>query len=355
MFFDVVDFQKCAGAYEFGPAGVTVDWFRCARCDFLFTPFFDDWTHQDFARFVYNRDYAQVDPDYGEVRPREMARHAAGLLAGHENARILDYGAGLGLFAKGLASHGFRHVESYDPFSIPRRPAGHFDIITCNEVIEHTPSPLAALEDMRALLGPDGCLLLGECLQPPDIGEIRCNWWYVAPRNGHASTFSDRTFAVIATRLGMMFHRGPDTQHALSLRPDGPFAALADRCGPSLMSARLCAPDHAEAAGWGGLEDAPPRQFRWTLSNAVTWRVEIPLWRPACFQARIPIAHESRPDFLAGCRIEINGQPIATIVRDRQILAEADGVPCGPAEITLRTPDLTRTSDRAIGIAILTA
>jgi hypothetical protein len=65
---------------------------------FLFTPFFDDWTHDDFRRFVFNEDYTIVDPDYVDRRPTQMAEQMARLLNGYQDARILDYGAGRGVF-----------------------------------------------------------------------------------------------------------------------------------------------------------------------------------------------------------------------------------------------------------------
>ena len=85
-FFDVVDFQKCAGFYEFGPSGVAVPYHRCDDCGFLFTSFFDDWTHGDFARFIYNADYAAVDPDYAALRPRGTAEMMSELLRDYRDA-----------------------------------------------------------------------------------------------------------------------------------------------------------------------------------------------------------------------------------------------------------------------------
>ena len=200
-----MDFNKCAGFYVFGPASVPVHYHRCEECGFLFTPFFDDWTDEDFRRFIYNTDYGLVDPEYEGTRPIRVADHLAQFLAGREDAGILDYGAGGGLFAKRLTELGFQHVESYDPFSMPARPSGRFDIITCTEVIEHVPFPSVALDDMLSLLAVHGCIILGETLQPPDIGMIRGNWWYVAPRNGHMSTFAGRTLAMMAERSGLIF------------------------------------------------------------------------------------------------------------------------------------------------------
>jgi hypothetical protein len=76
-FFDVVDFNKCAGFYCFGPADVSVNYHRCSECGFLFTAFFDDWSPEDFRRFIYNGDYRLVDPEYEAVRPILSAEHLA--------------------------------------------------------------------------------------------------------------------------------------------------------------------------------------------------------------------------------------------------------------------------------------
>jgi hypothetical protein len=55
-FFDVVDFNKSTGGYAFGPSGINLAWHRCDSCGFLFTSFFDDWSPEDFRRFIYNDD-----------------------------------------------------------------------------------------------------------------------------------------------------------------------------------------------------------------------------------------------------------------------------------------------------------
>jgi hypothetical protein len=352
-FFDVVDFQKCVGNYAFGPSGINVAWHRCDRCGFLFTAFFDDWTHADFARFIYNDDYVLVHPDYVSTRPMAMAATLADHLAGYEGARILDYGAGRGLMAESMAERGFRNVESYDPFLLPTRPTGQFDIIICNEVIEHTLFPLKTLEDMRSMLAVQGCVILDESLQPRDIDQIRCNWWYIAPRNGHVSIFCDRTFVMMAHQLGMIFHRGGGSFHALRTQDDRAFAELARRCGPSMAAYRLGAPEPGPADGWSGVEDVQPWQFRWTTSDTLTWRITVPDWRPRCVQITVPFAHESHRDFAAGCVIEINGQAAQTTARNNAILAEVGPVAGGPADVTLRTPAVTTAGDRSIGLAVL--
>ena len=350
-FYDVVDFQKGVGGYGFGPSGVHVTWHRCEHCGLLFTSFFDDWSASDFARFIYNDDYILLDPEYLSIRPKAVGQMLADLLAGYEDVRILDYGSGSGLFADTMRERGFHQVESYDPFSLPKRPSGKFNIITCNEVIEHTPFPVRMAEDMRSFLEEEGCIILGEALQPPDIHLLRCNWWYVAPRNGHVSAFTDQTLAFLAAGFGMVFHRG-DTVHAIRTRHDGVFAELAARCGPSFMACRIGAPPSGQQEGWWGLEDTPPWQFRWTTANILTWPLVIPAWRPQCLKLMIPFIHECRHGFAARCTIEVNGHAARTRLQGNVIVGEIDAIDVGKAVVTLSTPDLAPSGDHSVGLAI---
>jgi SAM-dependent methyltransferase len=350
-FFDVVDFDKGTGGYTFGPSGINVLWHRCDNCGFLFTPFFDDWSPEDFRRFIYNDDYLLLDRDYLSARPMGMAGHLAQFLTDFKHARILDYGAGATVFAARMTELGFAHVESYDPFSLPTRPAGRFDIVTCIEVIEHAPSPQAILSDMRSFLADDGCILIGESLQPPDIESVRCGWWYVAPRNGHVSIFADRTFIKLAEQTGMIFHRGTHADRPHVLRSGARFAELAARCGPPRGYARLCAPDHWPAKGYTGMEGAPGQQFQWTAEPEISWTIDVPEgFRHMLIM--IPFAHESRRGFAADCEIEVNGKALATVVQERSICAETEPLAAGKALVTLRTGALTTANDRTLGLAI---
>jgi hypothetical protein len=352
-FFDVVDLNKCAGFYAFGPAGVPVDYHRCDECGFLFTPFFDDWSEDDFRRFIYNDDYVLVDPEYAAIRPVMVAEHLAQFLDGRQDARMLDYGAGSGLFADRMAELGFRNVASYDPFSMPTMPSGRFDIITCTEVIEHIPSPLAALEAMRPLLTDHACIILGETLQPTDIGAIRGNWWYVAPRNGHVSTFADCTLAAVAGQLGLIFHRGAG-HHVLRTPGPGPLAEMAERFGPAMACFRLRAPAEAQAAGFHGLEVAAGQRYRWSATDALTWPVMVPPGPLRLVQVSIPFLHESRRGFADACRVDVGDGAASVSVREAAIVAEAEDVAPGSVAVTLHTPVLLRppSDPRHLGLAI---
>lgn len=208
--FDVVDFNKICdmNLYPFGFVGIAVTYYRCEACSFVFTTFFDEWSTIEFSKYIYNQDYILVDPEYTSARPERMATALADILRGCEETRILDYGSGSGAFAALMMSSGFAECHSYDPFSAPERPVKRFDIITCFEVIEHTVSPMATVEDMLGLLAPGGAILISTTLQPSNITEIRGNFWYIAPRNGHVSIFAAETFAWIATRFGLACYIG---------------------------------------------------------------------------------------------------------------------------------------------------
>jgi SAM-dependent methyltransferase len=351
-FFDVTDFNKCAGMYLFGPAHITVTWHRCTRCGFLFTTFFDDWTPADFRRYIYNDDYVKVDPEYTGDRPRRTAAGLALMLKGQEDARILDYGSGSGVFSEHMHELGFKRTENYDPFSSATMPTGLFDFITCVEVIEHVPQPRHLFSNIRSLLNQDGCVLIGEALQPPDIETIRCSWWYVAPRNGHISMFADRTLAIIANQFGMSFHRGDGGLHAMHRGSKYlHIAGLQDR---ALHTVRLCAPADKTSASFSGLESDVIGTFRWTTDRKVRWSIKVPDGPERIVQVRVPWAHVSSTEYWTGCTLQLGDQVKQASNKDGHLTAEFSEIGPGAYELVLNTPPLKHEpGGRDIGIALL--
>jgi ATP adenylyltransferase len=75
--------------------------------------------------------------------------YASGRLQG----RMLDYGCGRGTDAEAFG------MEGFDPFHRPELPAGPFDTVTCNYVLNVIPSEAerrAVLDSVLALLAPGG-------------------------------------------------------------------------------------------------------------------------------------------------------------------------------------------------------
>lgn len=312
--FDAVDLNKICSMHEpyaFGLSGVLVPYFRCETCGFLFTPFFDDWSAAEFARFIYNEDYIKVDGDYAEIRPAAMAAFVAAKAAHAREARILDYGSGAGGLARKLRDRGFRRVENYDPISSPERPAGPFDIVTCFEVLEHSTAPLAMLEDIRSFLAFDGCVLFTTGIQPDDIAERRAGWWYVGPRNGHASIFTIDALGLLAARCGLVLHAGAEGMAFSTGQFSAASAALLGSAGhPSLFVALTAPSDPAErgmAAGyeadWYGVEGSGADRFRWTRASEVRWRIELPRVRPCTLKLHLRFQMEIEPGFAAASRV----------------------------------------------------
>jgi hypothetical protein len=333
--FDVVDFNKCCDGdfYAFGMAGIPVIYYRCRSCSFVFTDFFDSWSTADFAQFVYNDDYLTVDGDYAGARAVRTARQLSPMLAGCEGARILDYGSGAGHFSAEMRSLGFPDVASYDPYSAPERPRGKFDVVTCFEVLEHTVAPLAAMQDMCAFLAEDGAIILGQSLQPAEIETTRANWWYVAPRNGHASIFAEETFLVLAERLGLVVHWGGGAYGFSRPNPSPALAASLARLGPACRAVRLCAP-----AGPGGEDWHEPElydstiPFRWTRRSEVGWKPR--RFHPGRTTIAIPFLMEIAPGFATESRLFVGETAVPVTVAGRKIT--------GSLHLSQRREDMVR-------------
>ncbi len=369
--FDVVDFNKVCSTtepYAFGLAGLPIAYHRCGACGFLFTGALDTWSEADFARFVYNDDYVLVDGDYVENRPRGDARMVAAMLDAHRGAlRVLDYGGGRGLLAAALREAGY-DAESYDPFASPARPNGRFDVITCFEVIEHSVDPVASMREMRGFLADDGCILIGTGIQPPDIGMIRANWWYVGPRNGHVSMHTVESLARLGLSSGLVLRNGGGLNGFATATPSPRSRAILDLVGPPVLTLDLVAPglDHApgplrgDPYPWHGVEGANP-SFRWTSSDEVGWTWSAPPIGATTVRIRLGYVNEIEPGFADRSTLSIDGVPVP-LVRDGTMLSAEISIDLvGPRRILLRTPppriplELYGTlDDRRLGIAVTT-
>jgi 2-polyprenyl-6-hydroxyphenyl methylase/3-demethylubiquinone-9 3-methyltransferase len=209
--YGVCDFAKM-GRERFGEllprTGIPIYYYRCAACGFIFTTQFDQATHDELTRHVYNDEYVRaVDLDYASARPESNANFVNEVFGEHKHSiAVLDYGGGNGLLASRLRELGFPHVETYDPFSpeFAARPTGKFNLVLSFEVVEHVPAPLATFQDMVSLLDASrGVLLFSTLLLPEDIDAYRVGWWYIAPRNGHISIHTLSSLAAVLGKCGL--------------------------------------------------------------------------------------------------------------------------------------------------------
>lgn len=220
VLYGVVDFHKNCEIIRrvvFGPSGIPIYYYRCPACQFIFTNAFDHFAHADFAREIYNADYALVDPDYRDVRPQGNANFLIQMFKAAAPQRVLDYGGGNGALAAALRAAGFPQADTYDPF-VPEhsaRPTHRYDCIVSFEVIEHSPTPIQTFADMNALLAEPGLILFSTLVQPPDIDQQGLAWWYAGPRNGHVSLHSKASLERIAQLLGLQFGSFNDNAHVM--------------------------------------------------------------------------------------------------------------------------------------------
>lgn len=204
--FGAVDLNRACGGQPPPPAGIPVPYHQCGKCGLIFTEAFDDWSPDDFKTHIYNDGYIAVDPDYLETRPVGNAVQIDKLFGRfRSNLRLLDYGGGNGRLEQTLQARQWKHVATYDPFSAEHRerPPGKFDLITCFETLEHVPDPATTLADITTFLADDGVVFFSTLLAPADIATIGVRWWYMGPRNGHITFYTDRALGRAWGALGM--------------------------------------------------------------------------------------------------------------------------------------------------------
>jgi 2-polyprenyl-3-methyl-5-hydroxy-6-metoxy-1,4-benzoquinol methylase len=185
--------------------GQSLQYHRCEQCGFMFTAQLDHWSAQEFAQHIYNAHYIEVDPDYAQARPAANAQWLIAQLGkAGDGLQLLDFGAGSGVLAQYLRQAGIA-ADSADPYSLqecPIAPAQQYDWVCAFEVLEHSPHPVQTLDTIRRYLKPAGRLLMSTLLQPADIAQQGCDWWYCAPRNGHISLFTASSLHIALQKTG---------------------------------------------------------------------------------------------------------------------------------------------------------
>jgi SAM-dependent methyltransferase len=290
-------------------------------------------------------------------------------LAGWRSIDILDYGSGSGAFAERMAERGFSSITNFDPFSSPTRPEGKFGLITCFEVMEHTISPRACLEDMASFLAPGGCIVFSQPLQPENIETIRGSWWYIGPRNGHASIFTADALSRLAGACGLVLHRG-DWLHGFGAADSSEITRdILAATGSPYVWLRLDAPTDASSHApqraqqidaWHALERGTGFRYRWTRSGSLAWHAMLPNVLPLHVRISVPFINEITSGFAAASTIEIGGQMLAPKSHARgELVFETTLRKPAESGVILHTPaplsphDLRGfADDRLLGLAV---
>lgn len=197
-------------------SGRAVTYHRCPACALVFTGDFDAWDHEDFRTQIYNDGYADVDPDFAGSRPAASAE-LIGKLFGPacRGLHVLVFGGGDGALAALLAERHGMEAEVYDPFNpaCDVAPERQYPLVTCFEVLEHTPDPRATIREVAARVQEDGVVVFSTLLQPGDFAQRGLSWWYVAPRNGHVTIYSAQSLRALWAEQGFKLISHGDGLH----------------------------------------------------------------------------------------------------------------------------------------------
>jgi SAM-dependent methyltransferase len=221
--YGVTDFNKSCeerrGRY-LPLTGVPVYYHQCDACGLIFTTAFDHWSKADYLQHIYNDDYVLVDPDYIDSRPAGNAAFILDFIKKGHGLRCLDYGGGNGKLTSLLRKGGV-DGHSWDPMDEERvPPSGSFDFISAFEVLEHTPEPLATVQEALGLLNGRGVLLFST-LTIDHVSPRGMDNWYIAPRNGHITLYTRRSLQTMFAGSGYRIHHFNDNLHmALKEDPD---------------------------------------------------------------------------------------------------------------------------------------
>jgi len=308
--FCVVDFNKSCNMAPLNTTNIGVEYFKCRVCELIFTDFFDDWKNDDFKSLIYNDEYLVVDPDYAGARSVANAELFARVLEPVKGAAsLLDYDGGGGGFALEMERRGFVGAQSYDPYGENQQLAAEtFDIVTAFEVIEHSTNPAATLDEILRKVSSGGLVLVGQTIQPEDIDDIRADWWYIAPRNGHVSFYSHKTLLDFAKSRGLIYRYiggsfilyRPDTSNMSNKILDGlpsvvEFVSLGAPC-----------PQPCSLGEWHEVENETTQLYRWTAAEEVSLG-EVFL-EAKTIVVTLPYLMSIGDEFVRGCRLRIGSE-----------------------------------------------
>ena len=161
------------------------------------------YTHLD----VYKRQ------EYLDIRPRRMARVIGAFLSANKGSYIgLDYGGGSGLTASLLRESGFA-FDSFDPFGhteMSPEKIGHFNFCSAIEVFEHTTDPMGTLHSIvEKASSVRVAIMISTAFNDSVVSSDTrlASWSYAAPRNGHVSLYSHKSWKVLGDAFGLTLAR----------------------------------------------------------------------------------------------------------------------------------------------------
>ena len=165
--------------------------------------------------FFYSLGYGRLMKFYFKILFRSLRPYLQGIKQG----KVLDLGCAYGLmlqkfpssfekFGIDISEHAITEAKKRLPNATLKIaeaendlpfPDNFFDVVVCNDVIEHLENPRVALENIRKVLKPDGILYLNT----PNFNWLRKNIFsYADKKEHHISLLAHKTLFDLLTELG---------------------------------------------------------------------------------------------------------------------------------------------------------
>jgi SAM-dependent methyltransferase len=191
-----------------------VGYFRCLRCGHLTASSFTTDGFYDNEQYTKNIDTGWEKRNRRTLVSILLLCRIPGVVLS-KKSHLGDCGCGPGYVVKALRQRGYI-AYGYEPFPAHDHgsaylfsewsafcdAAGHFDLITCIEVLEHLRLPDELLENIEKRIEPGGYLLVStETFNPRVHGG---DWYYLNPAAGHVSIYTETSLKDLMGRHG--FH-----------------------------------------------------------------------------------------------------------------------------------------------------
>jgi hypothetical protein len=185
-----------------------VQYWECKTCDFVFTdkPY---WLDEAYQESIVCTDTGSV---YRAIRMRYFVASLLTFVVGKKK-KYLDFGGGYGIFVRMMRDLGFDFIwqDKYTPNILAKgfeyNQKDNIALITAFEVMEHTPDPMGAIEELLSISDQIFFSTLLIANPTPQNTHKQAIWWYYGFEHGqHICFYRNKTFQFIAQKYNLNYY-----------------------------------------------------------------------------------------------------------------------------------------------------